>query len=136
MPDLWKHISHPIWFNLCINNFEVKYISDENLRHLFAALHTETYDIVEDWAGDLYCGINLEWNYARRWVDFAMPTYAIKNLTGYNHPTPLILQHCPYSPNPITYGRDNQATTPSNTSPLLDAAGKKCIQQIVGGFLY
>jgi hypothetical protein len=39
-------------------------------------------------------------------------------------------------PNPITYGKDNQATTPSNTSPLLDAAGKKYIQQIVGSSLY
>ncbi len=59
-----------------------------------------------------------------------------QNLTQYNHPTPLKPQHCPYTLNPITYGKDNQATTPSNTSPLLDAAGKKRIQQIVGSFLY
>jgi hypothetical protein len=96
----------------------------------------ETYDIVEDWAEDLYCGKNLEWNYAKRWVDIAMPTYAIKNLTQYNHPAPLKPQHCPYTPNPITYGRDNQATTLSNTKPLLNAAGKKRIQQIVSSFLY
>ncbi len=91
---------------------------------------------MEDLAGDLYCGINPEWNYAKQWVDIAMPTYGIKNLTQYNHPAPLKPQHCPYTPNPYTYGRDNQATTPSNTSPLLDAAGKKRIQQIVGSFLY
>jgi hypothetical protein len=65
-----------------------------------------------------------------------MPIYAIKNLTSYNHLPPLKAQHCLYPPNPITYGKDNQATTPSNTSPLLDAAGKKRIQQIVGSFLY
>jgi hypothetical protein len=34
------------------------------------------------------------------------------------------------------YGKDNQAPTPSNKSPLLDKAGKKCVQQIVGTFLY
>jgi hypothetical protein len=45
-----------------------------------------------------------------------MPTYAIKNLTQYNRPAPLKPQHCPYTPNPITYGRYNQATTPSDTS--------------------
>jgi hypothetical protein len=45
-------------------------------------------------------------------------------------------QHCPYTPHPITHGKDYQATTPSNTSPLLDAAGKKPIQKIVGSFLY
>jgi hypothetical protein len=53
-PGLWKHILRPIWFNLCLNSFGVKYIGNENLKHLFAALHTETYDIVEDWDGDLY----------------------------------------------------------------------------------
>jgi hypothetical protein len=36
----------------------------------------------------------------------------------------------------IAYGKDKQATTPGDTSPLLDAAGKRHIQQIVGSFLY
>jgi hypothetical protein len=39
-------------------------------------------------------------------------------------------------PNPIACGKDNQAPMPSDTSPLLDAAGKKRIQQMVGSFLY
>jgi hypothetical protein len=65
-----------------------------------------------------------------------MPVYAIKNLTRYNHPPPLKPQHCPHTPNPIVYGKDNQAPTPGNTSPLLDATGKQRIQQIVGSFLY
>ncbi len=34
------------------------------------------------------------------------------------------------------YGKDNQALTPGDTSPLLDAAGKRRIQQIVGSFLF
>jgi hypothetical protein len=65
-----------------------------------------------------------------------MPVYAIKNLTRYNHPPPVKPQHCPYTPNPIVYGKDNQAPTPGDTSPLLDAAGKRRMQQIVGSFLY
>ena len=77
-PGLWKHISRPVWFNLCVDDFSVKYIGDENLKHLFQALRTETYEIVEDWAGELYFGITLDWNYAARWVDIAMPVYAIK----------------------------------------------------------
>jgi hypothetical protein len=67
----------------------------------------------------IYCGINLEWNYDARWVDIVMPVYAIKNLTRYNHPPPLKPQHYPYTPNPIVYGKDNQAPTPGDTSPLL-----------------
>ncbi len=133
---LWKHVLCPIWFNLCVDNFGVKYIGDENLNHLFAALHTGTYEIVEDWAGDLYGGINLGWNYVKHWVDIAMPVYAIKNLTRHNHSPPLNPQHCPYTPNIIAYGKDNQATTPSDTSPLLNASGKKHVQHNVDSFLY
>jgi hypothetical protein len=44
-------------------------------------------------------------------------------------------QHCPYSPNPIKYGKDNQSPSPLDKSPRLDKA-KKHIQQIVGSFLY
>jgi hypothetical protein len=39
-------------------------------------------------------------------------------------------------PNPITNGKDTQAPMPTDDSPLLDDAGKKCIQQVVGSFLY
>jgi hypothetical protein len=65
-----------------------------------------------------------------------MPKYVMKQLTRYAHPAPVKPQHCPFSPNPITYDKDNQATTPADDSPLLDDAGKKQIQQVVGSFLY
>jgi hypothetical protein len=129
MPGLWKHISRPVWFNLCADDFGIKYIGDDNLR-------TETYDIVEDWIGNLYCGITLNWNYAQRYVDIDMSKHVRQQLIQYAHPTPAKPLHCPYTPNPITYGKDNQAPTPQDDSPLLNAAGKKCIQQIVGSFLY
>ncbi len=60
----------------------------------------------------------------------------MKQLNCYAHPTPDKPQHCSYSPNTINYGKDNQARKPSNESPLLDNAGKKHIQQVVGSFLY
>jgi hypothetical protein len=66
------------WLNLWVDDFGIKYIGDENLKHLFQALRTETYEIVEDWVGELYCAITLDWNYAARWVDIAMLVYAIK----------------------------------------------------------
>jgi hypothetical protein len=83
-------------------------IGAKHLEHIFATLHTETYEIVEGWAGDFYCGIKLQWNYKKQWVDIAMPVYASKNLTHYNRPpTPYKPQHCPYTPNPTVYGNDN-----------------------------
>jgi hypothetical protein len=135
-PGLWKHDSRPVWFNLAVDDFGIKYIGDNNLQHLYDALRKETYEIVEDRVGDLYCGINLKWNYTKNYVDLDMSKYVMKQMTRYAHPAPLKPQHCPYSPNPISYGKDNQAPTPTDDSPLLDAAGKKRIQQIVGSFLY
>jgi hypothetical protein len=60
MPGLWKHVSRPVWFNLCVDDFGIKYIGRGNLQHLYNAIRTETYDIVEDLEGDLYCGIALK----------------------------------------------------------------------------
>ncbi len=60
----------------------------------------------------------------------------MKHKTKYGHVAPLKPQHCPYSPHPIKYEKDNQAPSPLDDSPLLDAAGKKRVQQIVGSFLY
>ena len=62
-PGLWKHDSHPIWFNHANNDFGIKYIGKDNLQHLYDALWKEVYKNVEDRLGDLYCGINLKWNY-------------------------------------------------------------------------
>jgi hypothetical protein len=41
-PGLWKHVSHPVWFNLCVDDFGIKYIGKENLQHLYNALRKET----------------------------------------------------------------------------------------------
>jgi len=57
-------------------------------------------------------------------------------LGEHGHVAPLKPQHCLYLPNPIKYGKDNQAPSPLDDSPLLDEAGKKRAQQIVGSFLY
>jgi hypothetical protein len=107
-----------------MNNFGIKCVSDKQLNHLFAALMTETYKTIDDWKGNLYCGITLAWNYNKRYVHIAMPAYIAKQLFRYEHPYPTKLQHSPYNPNPIKYGQDNQATDPIDTSPKLDKANK------------
>ncbi len=63
-------------------------------------------------------------------------TVCYEQLVKYGHVAPAKSQHCPYLPNAIQYGKDNQTPMPNNDSPLLDKAGKKRIQQIVGSFLY
>jgi hypothetical protein len=119
-----------------VDNFDNEYIGRKHLQHLYNALRKETYEIVEDWTGDPYWGITLKWNYKENHVDLAMPIYVKKQLTKYSHVATLKPQHCPYGPNPIKYGKDNQAPSPFDKSPRLNKAQKKCIQQIVGSFLY
>jgi hypothetical protein len=120
MPGLWKHTSQPIWFNLCVDNFGIKYIGEEHHKHLFAALQTEINNIVEDWKGNLYYGISLAWNYDKKYVNTAMPTYFAKQLIRYEHTHPTKSQHCSYNLNPIKDGQDNQATDSIDISPKLD----------------
>jgi hypothetical protein len=103
-PGLFSHVSRPIWFNLAVDNFGIKYIGKDTLQHLYESLQTESYNIVEDRAGDLYCGINFKWNYTKGYVDLSMSKYVMKQLTRYAHSMPLKPQHCPFAPNPVTYG--------------------------------
>ncbi len=119
-----------------MDNFGVKYIGCKHLQYLYNALRKETYEIVEDWTGDLYCGTTLKWNYKKHHVDLAMPAYVKNQFTKYSHVASLKPQHCSYAPNPIKYGKDNQAPSPLDKNPHLNKAQKTRIQQIVNSFLY
>jgi hypothetical protein len=121
-PGLWKPVTHLVWSNLCVYNFSIKYIGCKHLQHLYNALCKETYEIVKDWTGNLYCGITLIWNHKKHHVDLAMLAYVKKQLTKYSHVAPSKPQHCPYMPNPIKYGKDNQAPSPLDKSPCLNKA--------------
>jgi hypothetical protein len=73
-PGLFNHETHPVWFNLAVDDFGIKYIGEDNLQHLYNALRTESYNLVEDQAGNLYCGINLSWHYGKRYVGLPCPS--------------------------------------------------------------
>jgi hypothetical protein len=81
-PGLWKYVSRPIWFNLCVDYFGIKYIGKDYPQHLYDALQKEKYDIVEDLKGNLYCGITFRWDYLNPHVDLNMEQYVMKQLTS------------------------------------------------------
>jgi hypothetical protein len=87
MPGLWHYDTCPISCTLIEVNFSVKYINDNNSKHLIASLKI-TYKLTEDWTGDLYCGIALNWDYVNRTVDISMPGYIKKKLQEYRHLVP------------------------------------------------
>ena len=86
-PGLFKHVSRPVWFTLVVDDFGIKYVGEDNAKHLLAALQ-EDYTLDIDWEGSLYCGISLKWNYKNRTVDLSMPKYVEKQLLRYDHRHP------------------------------------------------
>ena len=81
-PGLFKHENRPLWFTLTVDYFGVKYIGEEHARHLMDVLKLY-YKMGEDWKGQLYCGITLNWNYNKGYVDISMTNYVAKKLTEY-----------------------------------------------------
>jgi hypothetical protein len=94
------------------------------------------YTLTEDWTGDLYCGIALDWDYINGTVDISMPGYIKKKIQEYGHLVPSQRQKCPYLPEPKRFGSNAQACLPPDDMPKLDASGIKHVQQIVGSILY
>jgi hypothetical protein len=74
LPGLWRHKWRPITFTLIVDDFGVKYVGKEHADHLLACIK-EKYKLTEDWSGDLYCGINLKWDYIKRMLEIFMPGY-------------------------------------------------------------
>jgi hypothetical protein len=134
-PGLWKHVTRPTTFTLVVDDFGIKYVGDEHAHHLIDTL-SKYYTVETDWSGSLYCGIQLQWNYAQHFVDLSMPKYVNNKRHEYNHGSPARPQHSPYPAAERRYGTSAQDTVPPDETPALDADGKTRIQKIVGSFLY
>ena len=65
---LWKHKWRPIQFYLLVDDFGIKYVGENHVLHLKAAL-LQHYEISEDWEGKKFAGIDLAWNYAANHKD-------------------------------------------------------------------
>ena len=121
-PGLWTHKSCPISFTLVVNEFGVKYVSQEDVDHLIKSIKS-MYSLTEDKLGNLYCGITLEWDYIyiNLTVNILMPGYIKKKLQEYNHIMPKKMPTSPYSPEPKRFGTKAQAPLLPDSLPKLDA---------------
>ena len=54
-PGLWRHVTKPVQFSLVVDDFRVKYVGEEHVRHLIQALKTDhkepgdAYKVEVDW---------------------------------------------------------------------------------------
>jgi hypothetical protein len=122
-------------FTLVVDNFGVKYVNKEDIDHLIVLIK-KTYMLTEDWTGNLYCDIQLDWDYKNCTVDISIPGYVKKNLQQYTHIASKRVQTCPYTPAPKQFGSEAQAPLPPDSSLKLDKAGITKVQKIIGGILY
>jgi hypothetical protein len=113
-PGLWYHKSRQIMFTLMVSNFGIKYVSKDDVNHLIMSIKKD-YTLTKDWSGDLYCGIQLDWDYDKRMVDISMPGYVKKNLQEYGHIMKSRIQTCPNSPEPKKLDTEAQTPRPPHT---------------------
>jgi hypothetical protein len=134
VPGLWKHEWRHVQFTLIVDDFGVKYVGKEHALHLKATLE-KNYGVTTEWNRKRYIGITLDWDYERCQVNLSIPGYITKALKFLQR-TVRTKQHQPFPSAPIKYGAKTQYATQSSTASLLDAAGKKFIQQVSGKFLF
>ena len=104
---LFAHKNLPTKFSLCVDDFGIKYNSNQDLQHLIQTLK-KYYDISIDKAGKNYCGLTFNWNYREGYVDISMLNYVPKALAQFNHPTPTRLQYAPHKWTKLSYGQKIQ----------------------------
>ena len=134
-PGLWRHVTRPISFSLVVDDFGVKYVGKEHAEHLLKVLNKH-YKTAVDWDGSLYCGITLQWNYEKRYLDISMPGYVKKVLQRFKHSKPPKPQHSPYQPQPRKFGAAAQDPIDEDTTPTISDDRINVIQQVVGMVLY
>ena len=134
-PGLWRHQFRPVMFTLVVDDLGVKYVGREHAEHLMNAIE-ENYTVTKDWAGSLYCGISLKWDYAARHVDISMPKYVAKQLLKFEHDSSHPKQDSPHRAPEIKYGKDSQQLPPEDMGPKLEEERASRIAQIVGALLY
>ena len=135
MNGLWGHTKRKTKFCLCINEFGVKYFSDDDKNHFLSTLK-KYYDILVDDTDSNYLGLTIDWNYRHGYVDISMSGYITKLCLRLNHPSPIRPQHAPHKWTQPAYGKATQYAPAPDSSPLLNAKDTKFIQSTAGSLLY
>ena len=114
-PNIWYHHTRRTKFILCVDDFGVKYYSQEDVEHLKSALQ-QVYDVTTDYTGQNYCGLSLAWNYQAGHVDVSMPKFVEKALQKLQHINPKKPQNQPHKHVAPIFGQQQQFTAPLDDS--------------------
>ena len=99
---LWKHKKRRTKFCVCVDDFDIKSLSNNDRDHLLNALKAH-YKITVDLSGSNYCGMTFNWCYNEGYVDISMPQYIRKALARLNHTPTKVSQPSPHAHVPFRY---------------------------------
>jgi hypothetical protein len=111
------------------------YVAREDAQHLLDTLQL-LYTASIDWDAKQYCGLTLSFDYRARTWDISIPGYVERALQHFNHPKPSRPQHAPHAWVKPQYGAKTQCAPMDDTSPALDAANTKRVQEVLGTLLF
>jgi hypothetical protein len=94
VPGLWEHNTRPRQFTLVVDDFCMKYVSEEHAQHLKNTLE-DHYKLTCDGTGKRYIRITLDWDYNKCHIHLSMPNYVQKALKQFQYKAGK-LQHVPY----------------------------------------
>ena len=117
-----------------MDDFGVKFEGECHANHLKNWLE-KYYEVSINWSGSLFCGIHIDWNHEKGYVNTSMPGYVDKARHKYQHPMPKRLVNASEKFKPIQYGAKVQ-TADINTSPRLAKDCIRHIQDVVVTLLY
>jgi hypothetical protein len=81
--------------------------------------------------GANYCGLTLDWNYDKGFVDISMSGYIDKSLHKLQHEIQKSPQYTPYIWTPPKYGTKRQYAQETSSLQTLDKKGIKYVQSVV-----
>ena len=131
---IWYHTTRRTRFCLCVDDFGIKYCDKADAEHLLNILR-KYYKVSVDWEGRNYCGLTINWDYERKFVDISMPKY-IEHLLHKCQHNPITPTYTPFKWTAPQYGKTQQFVKPDDTAPKLDKKGIKYVQSVIGSLLY
>ena len=106
---MWKHETRDTIFCLCVDDFDVKYFSKEDVQHLHDTIATE-YTCKIDWKGENFLGYTIKWDYEKGHVDISMPDYIRNALEKLLYKAKISSQYPPHGHTTVNWankGKDN-----------------------------
>ena len=93
---MWKHTIRQTKVCLYVDDFGIKYYSNADAQHLLDDIGSN-YKYTTDWTGNNYCGLTLEWNYVKEYIDISIPGYLEKILQRLQYKPKVSPQYSPHA---------------------------------------